>query len=454
MISQKQSQITNEILDGSLIKLMLKLSIPSTLGILMLSLNTFIDALFAGRFIGESALAGISLAMPIIAIINGFAFCIGVGSASVLSRAIGSGDVKTQSKIFGNLIVITAVISLLITIIGYSFGGKLILLMGGTGAVALEGTKYFNTYIIGSVFLILAEGCSKLIKSEGEIKLTSIFDWLFVIINIALNYIFISVFNWGTQGIALATVIAMVVYSIANLGYFIVGKSSIPVNLKKIAIAIDLIPPILSVGISELFYPFTILLQDFVIFNSISHYGTNTDIAFFGAAGKVISIVLIPIIGFSHALQPIIGINYGAQNYGRIKKAYLTFAIIGTFLLILIWLPLQLFPKFFLEILLPDVNFMEDDLLNFRIMNVLMPIWPLAYFSNTLFLSIGKGKTVLVVVLIKSIILTVPIVMLFAKIAGVRGIYSGMIFADILFMVIVLILTILEFQSLSFLKSK
>lgn len=97
---------------------------------------------------------------------------------------------------------------------------------------------------------------------------------------------------------------------------------------------------------------------------------------------------------------------------------------------------------------------MEDDLLNFRIMNVLMPIWPLAYFSNTLFLSIGKGKTVLVVVLIKSIILTVPIVMLFAKIAGVRGIYSGMIFADILFMVIVLILTILEFQSLSFLKSK
>ncbi|MBD2677486.1 MULTISPECIES: MATE family efflux transporter [Nostoc] len=454
MTSQKQSQITNEILDGNLAQLMLKLSIPSTLGILMLSLNTFIDALFAGRFIGESALAGISLALPIIAIINGFAFCIGVGSASVLSRAIGSGDVKTQSKIFGNLIVITAVISLLITIIGYSYGGKLILLMGGTGVVALEGTKYFNTYIIGSVFLILAEGCSKLIKSEGNLKLTLIFDWLFVIVNIALNYIFISAFNWGTQGIALATVMAMVVYSIANLGYFIVGKSSIPASLKKIAIAIDLIPQILSVGISELFYPFTILLQDFVIFNSISHYGTNTDIAFYAAAGKVISIVFIPIIGFSQALQPIIGINYGAQNYGRIKKAYLTFAIIATFLLILIWLPLQLFPKMFLEILLPDVKFMNGDLLNFRIMSVLMPIWPLAYFSNTLFLSIGKGKTVLVVVLIKSIILTVPTVILFSKIAGVRGIYSGILFADILFMLLVLILTVLEFKSLSFLKVK
>ncbi|MBL1201269.1 MAG: MATE family efflux transporter [Nostoc sp. ZfuVER08] len=452
MISQKQSQITNEILDGNLVKLMFKLSIPSTLGILMLSLNTFIDALFAGRFIGENALAGISLALPIITIINGFAFCIGVGSASVMSRTIGYGDVKTQSKIFGNLIVMSVVVSLLITIIGYKFGEKLILLMGGTGEVTLEGTKYFNTYILGSVFLILAEACNKLIKSEGEIKLTSIFDWLFVITNIVLNYIFISVFKWGTEGIAFATVLAMVVYSIVNLGYFVFGKSSIPVNFKKIAIAIDLIPPILSVGISELLYPFTILLEDFIVYNSISDYGTNTDVAFFGATGKIVAIVFIPIIGFSQALQPIIGMNYGAQNYGRIKKAYLTFAIIGTILLIGIWLPLQLFPKFFLELLLPNVKFMNDDLLNFRILSVLMPIWPLAYFSNTLFLSIGKGKTVLVVVLSKSLILTVPTVILLSKFIGIRGIYSGIMVADIIFMLIVLVLTIIEFQSLDSLQ--
>ncbi len=454
MTLQKQSQITNEILDGNLVKLMFKLSIPSTLGILMLSLNTFIDALFAGRFIGETALAGISLAMPLIGIINGFAFCIGVGSASVLSRAIGSGDVKTQSKIFGNLIVMSAVISLFITIIGYSFGEELILFMGGTGEVALEGTKYFNIYILGSVFLILAEACSQVIKSEGQIKLTSIFDWVFVSVNIVLNYIFITVFRWGIQGIALATVMAMIVYSTANLAYFIFGKSSIPVNFKKIAIAINLITAILSVGMSELFYPLTILIQDFVVFNSISNYGTNTDIAFFGAAGKLISIVFIPIFGFSQALQPIIGMNYGAQNYPRIKKAYLTFAIIGTFLLILIWLPLQLYPRTFLEIILPNVKFIEDDILNFRILSVLMPIWPLAHFTNTLFLSIGKGKTVLIVILLRTIILTVPMVLFFSRIAGVKGTYSGMLFADIVFMLIVLILTILEFKSLSSLKAE
>ncbi|MFB2772386.1 MATE family efflux transporter [Pelatocladus sp. BLCC-F211] len=454
MSSEKQYQITNEILDGNLIKLMFKLSIPSTLGVLMLSLNTFIDALFAGRFIGENALAGISLALPLTGIINGFALFIGVGSASVLSRAIGSGDTKTQSKIFSNLIVMSVAIAFSITIIGYNFGKQLILLMGGTGEVALEGTKYFKTYILGSVFLILAEACSLVIKSEGNIKLTTIFDWLFVIINILLNYIFISLFNWETQGIALATVIAMIVYSIANLAYFIFGKSSVSIIFQKRAIAIDIMRAILSVGISELFYPFTILFQDFVIFNLISDYGTNTDIAFFGAAGKIISIVFIPIIGFAQALQPIIGMNYGARNYVRVKKSYLIFAIIGTILLIFIWLPLQLSPNTFLGILLPNIQFMQDDLINFKILSILMPIWPLAFFSNTLFLSIGKGKTVLLVILLRSIILTMPMVILFSKISGLRGIYYGMLFADILFMLIVFVLTFLEFQYLSSLKVK
>lgn len=454
MTDYQQNKITNEILQANLVKLMFKFSIPSTLGVLMLSLNTFIDALFAGRFLGENALAGISLALPLTSIINGFALSIGVGSASVLSRAIGSRDTKTQSKIFTNLIVMSVAIAFSITIIGYSFGKELILFMGGTGEVALEGTKYFKTYILGSVFLILAEACSRVIKSEGNIKLTTIFDWLFVIINIFLNYIFISLFNWETQGIALATVIAMIIYSITNLAYFIFGKTSVSVIFQKRAIAIDIMLAILSVGISELFYPFTILLQDFVVFNLISYYGTNSDIAFFGATVKVSSFVFIPIIGFSQALQPIIGMNYGAHNYQRVKKSYLTFAIIGTILSILIWLPLQLLPKTFLGLILPNVNFNQDDILNFIILSILIPIWPLAFFSNTLFLSIGKGKIVLLVIFLRSIVLTVPMVILFSKILGIRGIYYGMLLADTLFMLLVIVLTFLEFQNLNLLRVK
>ena len=136
--------------------------------------------------------------------------------------------------------------------------------------------------------MILGVGCSQVINSEGQVRLNTIFHWIFVISNILLNYIFISVFHWETQGIAFATFVAMLISSILNLAYFIAGKSSIPVNVKKLAIAVDLIPAILSVGMSSLFYPIMILVQEFVIFNLISDYGIDSDIAFFGTSVKLL----------------------------------------------------------------------------------------------------------------------------------------------------------------------
>ena len=452
MTSQKQSQITDEILQGNLIKLMFKLSIPSILGIMMVRLNTFIDALFAGRFIGETALAGISLASPFTSIVEGLAAMIGIGSASVLSRAIGAGDVKTQSKVFGNLIIMSIVISFFITIIGYGFSQELITFMGGRGEVALEGTKYFKTYILGTIIFIAGTACGQIIIAEGQTRITTITMSVFVIINVILNYIFISVYNWGTSGLALATIIAMVVPSIINFAYFILGKSFITVNLKKITLSIDILPPIFSVGISSLFLPMMILIQDFVIFNSISYYGTSNDIAFFGAVGKVISLVFIPVAGLAQALGPIIGMNYGAKKLYRIKKAYLTFVTFGFILLLLICIPLQLSPRTFLGLILPNVNFTENDVFNFRILSILTPIWPLATFSNTFFRSIGKGKTILAVLLLRTVGLKIPMVLFFSQIYELKGIYYGLCFADIIMMLIVFILTLLEFKNLTNLK--
>ena len=454
MISQKPSQIKDLILHGNLIKLMFKLSIPSILGALLLTLNTFIDALFAGRFIGETALAGISLALPFVFIVQGFADFVGTGSASILSRAIGAKDVKTQSKIFGNLIIIGVVISLFITVIGYGFGNELITLMGGSGAVASEGAKYLKVYVIGAVFFVVGKALGQVISSEGKIRWTTMSMWIFVIANISLNYIFVAVYDGGTAKIALATVIAMIISSMINLAYFIFGKSFIPINLKKLVIAKDLLPGIFSVGIASLLYPVMMLIQQFVVFNSISYYGTSSDIAFFGATAKIIALAFIPAIGLAQALQPVFGMNYGAKQYNRIKQAYLNFTIFGIILLLLIWLPLQLYPKTSLNLILPGINFTENDIFNFRILSILTPVVTLIYFSITLFISLGKGKVVLGLALLRIMILNVPFVFLFSKFFQIRGIYLGLFVADVIFIIILFLLTFLEFINLSKIKVK
>ena len=455
MTSQKQSQITDEILQGNLIKLMFKLSFPGIVGMLLIGLNTFIDALFAGRFIGETALAAISLALPLTSIAIGCAMSIGVGCASVLSRAIGAEDTKTQSKIFSTLIIFSIIISSLITILAYIFGKQLIAFMGGEGEVASYGTDYFTTYMLGSTFLIMAVSSSQLIKAEGKIRLASLFTGIYVITNIILNSIFVIIFDWGLQGIAFATVISAVVYSTINCTYFISAKISLPVNCKKLnikldLIALDLLPAILSIALVTMISQVTGILENVVLFKSMAYYGTDSDIAFGGATIRLYSLIISPFYGFAQALQPVVGMNHGANNYQRLKNAYLTFVIGGTIFLILIWIPLQLFPRIFISWLIPDFNFTYNNLLNFHIVTFLLPLISFVSCSIQFFKAIGNAKIAGVITLMRQIILFLPILLILPMFFGVSGIYYGYASVDLLFFLIVALFTWIEFRKIYF----
>ncbi|MBD2775775.1 MATE family efflux transporter [Iningainema tapete] len=450
MTKKLQPNITNEILNGDLIKLMFKLSIPGIMGMLLIGLNTFVDALCAGQLIGETALAAISLAIPLTSIVIGCAMSVGVGSASVLSQAIGSGDTKTQSKIFGNLIIISVIVSSLLTILGYSFGKELIALMGGEGEVASYGADFFKTYMLSSIFLVIAVSSSQLIKAEGKIALATLFAGIYVIVNCILNPIFVLSFNLGIQGIALATVVSAIVYSLINCSYFFCGKSSIPVNPKKLTLSLDLLPAILSVGGAVMFMQVVGIVQQIVLFKAFAHYGTDSDIAFGGATIRLFALVTTPLYGFVQALNPVIGMSYGARDYKRIKNAYLTFAVGGSVFLILLWIPLQLEPKMFLRWLIPDFNFTYNDLLNFRIVIFFIPISSFISCSIALFQSIGNGKIVGFITILKQIILFVPMVLILPIFFGVNGIYYSAAFVEIVASLIVAVVTWRELRKVYF----
>lgn len=267
-------------------------------------------------------------------------------------------------------------------------------------------------------------------------------------INAILNPIFIIVFHWGIEGVAFATVIAMLIYSVVNITYFIFGKSSLPIHPKKLVLSINLLPVVLSVGSSALLMETITLIEQVVIFKSIAHYGTDNDIAFAGASFRVYALALIPIMGFVQALQPVLGMNYGAQNYDRLKKAYFTFGIGSTIFLTLIWLYLQLSPTTFVGLLLPSVTFSANDLLNFRLLNLLLPILPFGICSITLFQSLGNGKIAVLLILLKSLFFLIPFVLTFSSFLGTRGVYYGIVVADTLVMLIAYLLTWVEFKKI------
>jgi Na+-driven multidrug efflux pump len=448
-MSLSNASRTNEILNSNLMVLMVKLATPGILGMLLIGLNTFIDALFAGQLIGKTALAAISLAAPLTAPITGSALMIGVGSASVLSRAIGAGDTKTQANVFSNLVILAIIVSLPITLLSYYFSESLITFMGGTGEIATYGANYLRTYAFGSVFFILAVASSQLIKAEGKITLATIFSSIFVITNIILNFIFVDVLRWQIQGIAIATVIAMLIYTIVNFTYFLSGRSSITVPLVRLKLTISLVPQTLSIGLSVLIAQVFGFIQQALMFRAIADYGTSDDVAFCGATFGIYSLAIVPIYGLVQTLQPVIGINYGAGQYRRLKAGFLIFVMGGTVFATLIWLLLQCFPDTFLGLLLPDFKFSASHILNFRLINLLLPSVSFVWCGVVFLQAIGNAKLASLLIILRQLILFIPILWIFTPLYGVHGVYYSFLLVDLLTLLITSFLLTRDFKNLN-----
>ncbi len=227
MKSAAKNALTQEILTENIWRLMAKLSLPAIIAMSINSINTFVDALFVGQFIGQDALAAVSLVFPLTMITNGFSAMIGVGSSSLLSRAIGADDQEIQRKVFGTLTLLSIISAIILTSLGLYFARDLIAMMGGTGRILDLGTYYYQIMLLGTFFRIYSVALNMLIRAEGKIKEAMTYSIIVTLINIALNPLFIAYFGWGIAGAAGSTIVAMVLFTIMGLRYFLAGKNQL-----------------------------------------------------------------------------------------------------------------------------------------------------------------------------------------------------------------------------------
>jgi putative MATE family efflux protein len=431
MQKDPKNNLNEQILEQSLWRIMIRLSIPGILGMLAVSLNTFIDAIFVGQLIGKNALAAISLALPLTLVVAGLSSLVGVGTSSLLSRAIGSKDLSTQGKVFGNTLLMSLIIASFLTVFGYWFASDLIAFMGGKGEILALGTTYLQIFMLGSFFRVFGVAGNMLIRAEGKIREAMTFTTISMLLNIGLNPLFISGLDMGIAGSALASVLALAVYSFLNVAYFASKRPSFPVNLTRLRLDIDLLPKILPVGISAMLMQVLFFVQQTLVFKSIAAYGTEDDLAFMGAYYRVIMLAIVPVFGFVQSLQPVVGISYGAQRYRRVVEAVQVFSWGGTLLLTLIWLPIQLFPEVILHWVLPQESFTTTDLTNFRLAILMLPTMPFMFIGITLFQAMGNGRLATTLLMVRQVILFIPIVLILPIYFGVNGIFYASPLVDL-----------------------
>ncbi len=441
----KQKQM---ILSENLWQVMYRLSWPAVLAMVLYGLNSVFDMIFVGIFIGETALAGVSLAYPLSQITLGLGSLIGVGAGSALSIALGAKNLEIQKKILGNVNYITIIITLIYLILALLFTTPLVKLMGGEGDILGIGKTYFQITVIGSLFWIYGLAGNMIIRAEGKMKTAAVIMGLGLVVNIIANYIFIVVMNMGVAGSAWGTNLGMFVYTIVSLVYFAKGKASFEAHPFKIYRDKKIIKDIFSMGMPSLIMTIMALVQAIVVFSALSRYGTTYDVALYGAIFRIFTLLLTPIFGLMRALQPVVGINYGAKNNLRVISSFKIFTIGSTLLMLPFWFIIMVTPEATLGLMFPGKVFDAASLFYFRTYMALLPILPVIFMAMTFYPAINKGKPAAIIGIARQLVFYVPVMIILPKLYGVQWVYYGTFLIDVVIAGWVFVLINKEFNNL------
>ncbi|HPJ88827.1 MAG TPA: MATE family efflux transporter [Thermotogota bacterium] len=434
-------------------KLMFKLCIPSIIGMLVIGLYSFMDAIFVGQMIGTSAMGAVSVAYPFTLFNSGIATLVGIGSASVLSRAVGKKDTVTVNKIMGNLIVLVAILSAVVTAVGMIFTRQLLMLSGAEGEILNLAEKYLRVIFIGSLFVNFAQSANMVMRGEGIMKKAMSFMMIGAILNIALDPLMILSFgDNGILGAAAATVISQITQAIITLLYFV--RKSKTIRIHKVRLERSLLPQIFSIGFSAMLMQVMSFVQQTLLYNAASRYGGDTQIILIGAALRLQMFSFIPLWGMSQGLQPAVGTNYGAGDYERVKKITNVFLISSTMLAMFFWIPIELFPSTFLGLFIKDTTIVSEGIGSLRLIFCIFPSLGMMIMGLTFFQAIGSAKKASILVLLRQIAIFIPMVLLLPRLMGISGVWMASPITDFVVFVLTLALLIGEYRKFDTIKKK
>ncbi len=425
MSLERQDPQAELILRGHPWRVAWEMSWPAVAAITLFGLNALLDAVYIGRLLGEQALAGAVLAYPLTQITLGLGSLAGIGGGVALSIALGRGDHDSLRRVPGTALTISAILALIYGLIGGLFAEPLVRGMGARGDLVPIAADYLRAAAIGSIGALAGLTLNMLLRGEGKMKLAALFMGAGLLVNMVLTPALIVLFEMGVAGAAWATNVGSAVGAWLVWRRYLRGQSSYPVDPWYFGLPGDLSRRIVRLGLPAMIMSSMGVVQAVVVFNVLSRVGTESDIAFYGAAWRVAMFMLTPLFGIMRAFQPVAGFNYGAGQWQRVQRCFWTFVQAGAALIVPIWIVMTLFPAQTLALMLPGVTFSEQDLHHFRILILPLPLLPLVFTALALLPAIEQpGKATLVSVS-RQLLLYVPVMLLLPPLIGVPGVYYG-----------------------------
>jgi len=425
----KDNKIT-ELREKSIKKLLIEYSTPAIIAMTAMSLYNIVDNIFLGHGVGSIALSALAVSFPFMNLTAAFGAMIGIGGSSLLSIKLGRKEIKQANDILGNVLDLSLIISIAISIITIIFLDPILIFFGASANTLPYAHDYMIIILYGNVITHLFFSFNALLRSIGKPNLAMKTTITTVVANAVLDPIFIFAFDMGIQGAAIATVIAQVISMLWQLRIFTNKDNIIHFQSGIYKLNFKLIKEILSIGASPFLMNAAACVIVIFINQAITKYGGDTGIGAYGIINKLVFIAAMIVMGYNQGMQPIAGYNYGAKLYDRVEEVLKLTIIYSTIVVCTMFLICMVFPETMISIFTSDKKLIKLGSHGLRLTILCLPLIGFQMVIANFFQSIGMATKAIILSLSRQMLILLPLIIILPPLWGSDGVWLAQSFSD------------------------
>ncbi len=423
-------------------------SLPSIVGTLVTALYNVVDRIFIGQVEGAFAISGLAITFPVMTLTSSLGMLVGSGAAARISISLGKRDHHTAEQILGNSLLLTVILNAIFITLFYIYLEPILMAFGASSLTYPYARDYLEIVLLGNVFVSLCYNFNAMMRSSGYPTKAMVTMLIGAVLNLILSPLFLFVFKLGIRGVAWATVISMFIGMLFVMHHFTLRSSVIRLRWRNIRLKGRIILSIITIGLSPFSMQVAASAVALLMNTSLLRYGGDLAVGAYGIVNSILMLVLMVVLGLNQGTQPIIGYNYGAGNYHRVRETLFYALRMATLFTTAGFILGQFFPQLLASAFTTDEELLEISSTGLRIAMLALPLVGFQIVSSNFFQSIGFAVKSIIQSLSRQLIFMVPGIILLPRIWGLKGLWIAIPVSDTLAAMLSLYLLVIQLRHL------
>lgn len=431
-------------------KLLMQYAIPAIIAQTAASLYHTIDSIFIGHIpeVGAYAISGLATTFPFMNLSAAFGAMVGVGGATQLSVRLGQRDYDSAKIILGNLVTLNIIVGILFAAVSLIFIDPILIFFGASEATLPYARSFMKIILYGNIATHLYFGINAALRASGHPKQAMYATILTVCMNAVLAPLFIFVFGWGIQGAALATILSQCVTLMWQLKLLSNPNELLHLQRGIYKLRSNIVKGILAIGMSPFFINVAACVVVIIINKGLRNYSDNGDmsIAAYGISNRIQFIFVMVVLGLTQGMQPIVGYNYGAKKFLRVKETLKLTILWATIVTTLGFFIGEITPEEVAHAFTTEQALIDSSVMAMRVMFIFMPIIGFQLVTTNFFQSIGKVRKSIFLSLTRQMLFLLPLLIILPLFMGETGVWYSMPISDCIAAILTVILLMRQFK--------